>query len=534
MYTPTQVTNSFNKTVVDKNLCPFCFKEEGHFSRHLFRRHSGEEIVKKILRLPLKSCERRLAIVALRRKGNFILKQQRDILKTVRTPFGESSADDYTPCSGCLGYIKKSYLWRHAKVCKSTLKRTDGHRTQHRAQSQTLIAATGLLGDYLNTSRIRNEVFDIMHADNISFVAKTDPLICIYGETYICTQTRKQMNVVVSNRMREMANLKIALKSFTNIDCLIDILKVEHYPYVVTAIKIVCGYNQGTKSYKSPSTALHFGTRLKTLCDVAKKAVQTKHPLFSHMDKNETVANINEMRDMIKEHWRKDVSSLALKSLNQKNVDTPKLLPLTEDVMLLNKYITNVATEAFDAINREENIRTNYRLLCESTLVMLLIFNRKRIGEVQFLEVKSYKRCSSESNQAEFLASLTEMEKVMSSTLKRVVVFGKGSKQVAILFTRRMQELVNKILEIRKKVVPEANKYVFALPGSSDRWINGSETIRKFASRCGAKNPELLTSNRFRKQIATILQLMNIESDEIEQIARFMGHTEKTHREFYR
>lgn len=50
---------------------------------------------------------------------------------------------------------------------------------------------------------------------------------------------------------------------------------------------------------------------------------------------------------------------------------------------------------------------------------------------------------------------------------------------------------------------------------------------------CGAKNPETLTSSRFRKQIATILQIMNFEADEMEQIATFMGHTEKTHKEFY-
>ncbi|KAG5861907.1 hypothetical protein JTB14_008243 [Gonioctena quinquepunctata] len=58
--------------------------------------------------------------------------------------------------------------------------------------------------------------------------------------------------------------------------------------------------------------------------------------------------------------------------------------------------------------------------------------------------------------------------------------------------------------------------------------------MRKFAFECGAKKPELLTSTKFRKQIATLLQLMNFHNDEMEQIARYMGHTEKTHREFYR
>lgn len=62
----------------------------------------------------------------------------------------------------------------------------------------------------------------------------------------------------------------------------------------------------------------------------------------------------------------------------------------------------------------------------------------------------------------------------------------------------------------------------------------GGPVIRNLARKCGAKNPELLTSTRFRKQIATILQIMCLDKDEMHQIAKFMGHTEKTHMDFYR
>ncbi|KAK9752626.1 hypothetical protein QE152_g4132 [Popillia japonica] len=86
-----------------------------------------------------------------------------------------------------------------------------------------------------------------------------------------------------------------------------------------------------------------------------------------------------------------------------------------------------------------------------------------------------------------------------------------------------------------------------------DRWMDGSSVIRKLAADCGAKQPELLRSTKFRKHIATTLQLMAMEDeqpellrstkfrkhiattlqlmamedDEMEQIATFMGHTKK-------
>ncbi|KAJ8938183.1 hypothetical protein NQ314_011591 [Rhamnusium bicolor] len=51
---------------------------------------------------------------------------------------------------------------------------------------------------------------------------------------------------------------------------------------------------------------------------------------------------------------------------------------------------------------------------------------------------------------------------------------------------------------------------------------------------CGAKCPERITSSRLRKQIATVLQILSLNEVEIEQVASFIGHTKKTHEEFYR
>lgn len=47
-------------------------------------------------------------------------------------------------------------------------------------------------------------------------------------------------------------------------------------------------------------------------------------------------------------------------------------------------------------------------------------------------------------------------------------------------------------------------------------------------------NPKTLRSSRLRKQIATILQVMDLTETEKDQMASFMGHTKKTHEEFYR
>lgn len=86
---------------------------------------------------------------------------------------------------------------------------------------------------------------------------------------------------------------------------------------------------------------------------------------------------------------------------------------------------------------------------------------------------------------------------------------------------------------MNSKFFSPQNKYFFTYPKSM-RWINGCSVIRKYAKLCGAKNPELLTSCRLRKHIATVTQVLSLKSNEVEQLAKFMGHTQKTHEHFYK
>lgn len=153
-----------------------------------------------------------------------------------------------------------------------------------------------------------------------------------------------------------------------------------------------------------------------------------------------------------------------------------------------------------------------------------------------YLTIETYNKDFSSCDSEEFLSSLTPHERQLSKSFKRVVTGGKGSRPVAILFPKRIQKYVECLLLVRNhtEIVPKTNPYLFAGPGNDSRWMSGYHTIRKLALKCGAKDPFLLTSTRFRKHLATILQILNFENDEIDQITKFMGHTRKTHEEFYR
>lgn len=48
------------------------------------------------------------------------------------------------------------------------------------------------------------------------------------------------------------------------------------------------------------------------------------------------------------------------------------------------------------------------------------------------------------------------------------------------------------------------------------------------------KQPGNLTSTKLRKHVATVSQLLNLQTHELDQLATFMGHDIEVHREFYR
>lgn len=58
--------------------------------------------------------------------------------------------------------------------------------------------------------------------------------------------------------------------------------------------------------------------------------------------------------------------------------------------------------------------------------------------------------------------------------------------------------------------------------------------MRKFSIECGADKPETLRGTTLRKHVATLGVNLNLSDTEISDLANFMGHEEKIHREHYR
>ncbi|KAG5884219.1 hypothetical protein JTB14_011708 [Gonioctena quinquepunctata] len=90
---------------------------------------------------------------------------------------------------------------------------------------------------------------------------------------------------------------------------------------------------------------------------------------------------------------------------------------------------------------------------------------------------------------------------------------------------------------MEKTGVPKKNPYVFGVRGINEndsKYLRACNLLRKFSEDCGAECPERLRGTKLRKHIATKCITLNLEQEEVSDLANFMGHAEKIHKDKYR
>lgn len=376
-----------------------------------------------------------------------------------------------------------------------------------------------------------------MKGDEIALEAKKDLLIVYFGESYMKKHKREKMAYACSSRMRELSRLVIAYRKLVNNQdtTLKDLLHPKNFDIVVAAVRSISGYDPVRKTFTAASLAMHLGTSLKTVSDELTHLILKESRGFKcsyPSVKEECLKNIKNFKKLVESRWTIELSSLANKHLVEKRWQKPLLLPLVSDVQMFKEECYKIANDCVSLFRKREDYIETYKLLVNCTLAMLIVFNRRRIGDVQFLKINDYNR-EEKISFVDFENALSETEKLLTKKYRRVVNGGKGSKAVVILVPEIIQQYVSILIQNREKYLPQDNDYVFAVPGSTIKWGKGDVAIRTLMKKINLKEPQAFTSNKLRKHIATVMQLLNLSQDEVKQFSTFMGHTQKTHEEYY-
>jgi len=85
--------------------------------------------------------------------------------------------------------------------------------------------------------------------------------------------------------------------------------------------------------------------------------------------------------------------------------------------------------------------------------------------------------------------------------------------------------------------VHSKNPYLFGVPGTLKgdyRYLRACDLMRKYSKECGALYPDRLRGTNLRKHITTMCINLNLRDHEVPDLANFMGHADKIHKEHYR
>ncbi|XP_055779897.1 uncharacterized protein LOC129855855 isoform X2 [Salvelinus fontinalis] len=197
------------------------------------------------------------------------------------------------------------------------------------------------------------------------------------------------------------------------------------------------------------------------------------------------------------------------------------MLPLLSSLSSLVLYLRRLQHSAFLSLSRQLQSAEAWRLLCHSSLALLILYNRRRECEVSKLVIAEYRarvtpQCpvpvppGAPPALTPLEASLSPFERLVLPHLPRVGVQGKRGRVQPLILPPHCEPCLELLLQTRQDVgVDPQNPYVFARPYHSPATpLRGTDLLRSLARSSGTRNPRALTQTRVRRQVAILTQLL--------------------------
>ena len=507
----------------------YCEKSYAKLPRHLNEKHKDEEYVIEYRDASNKDTKKKI-LEKIRNIGNHL--HNREVLLTgkgqlfvkYRPTEAGANTNDFSPCPYCFAYFRTKDLWRH----KCQMKPEKGQSTMRITAASKL-----LLPNKSGSSEHLHAVLSGMRSDPVSRITKSDETIRLFGEK-LCNKLahdEDQYNYI-RQKMRELARLveELRIKDDAPNKFLKDFIDPTYYSLVVTACKSITSFDQISNKYGTPSLALKIGHSLgkcgKLLIGLA---IQNRN--------KEQQEKAEEFLKLLQMSWADDISSNAIRTLHEAKKNTGMIVPLAQDVATLMKYLKSASADEYNTLNKsgDEDLSQSWIRLTQILLVLIISFNRRRSGGVSKMKLSEYESISKSNVNDAIEGSLSAFERKLSRAFYRLEITVKRGNIVPILLTENMKKHLDLLVKLRPKVVANTNPYMFPrINYGSMSHLKGCECLRKLADECGAQEPDKLYSTSLRKHIATMSQILNLSENELDILARFMGHDIKVHREYYR
>ncbi|XP_051558850.1 uncharacterized protein LOC127443882 [Myxocyprinus asiaticus] len=216
----------------------------------------------------------------------------------------------------------------------------------------------------------------------------------------------------------------------------------------------------------------------------------------------------------------------------------PHMLPLLSSLSSLVLYLRRLQHSAFISLSRSPQSAEAWRLLCHSSLALLILYNRRRECEVSKLTISEYQARvtpqipipvppGAPPALTPLEASLSPFERMVLPHLPRVGVRGKRGRVQPLILPPHSEACLEMLLQTRAGVgIDPQNPYIFARPFHSPATpLRGTDLLRSLARSSGTWHPRALTQMSVRRQVAILTQLLLL--NEVEEEGQQGAATER-------
>ena len=145
-------------------------------------------------------------------------------------------------------------------------------------------------------------------------------------------------------------------------------LKPAHFDTLIECARNIAGFQENDGTANRNSCALWL-----------RNQKSGSHCTLPSSEKNghEKKEEIDVFLQLYDAERHKKVTTPALDNLNVKKHNKPEVLPLTNNLLALRKYLVERIASLTDNV-RKSTTRSNWRELAEVTLARLIMFNKRR------------------------------------------------------------------------------------------------------------------------------------------------------------
>ncbi|KAF4521634.1 hypothetical protein B566_EDAN006676 [Ephemera danica] len=432
----------------------------------------------------------------------------------------------YGPCPHCYAYFSVEQLCKHIQRCPH--KESDENNRKARARSRLLKpTADGASED------LRKFVLPSLRDDELAHVIFQDPLILAYG-SFLFERGGHEVHRYKYMRaaMREVASFLVAARDLTKdrkekIVYLQELLDNTKFLLVVESAKAAAGAGETLNGYKRPQLAENIGYHLDKISELLLQQCL--------IDNDElAIERLRRFKTLLQIKYKTAVSTQARVTKTKNRMNRKIRLPTGSDLKKLHDHLNGQLKIATENLIKRPN-KDNYVYLARVLQCKTVVFNRRRVGEVERLYLNTYTKRNKETMDPEVAKTLDMPAKQIASSLQRIETRGKYGRTVAVLLTKEMVYALDALVAHRDAAgVSEKNPYLFAGHSGSEYFVRAGDSIRFIVAEIDAEFPESLRSTMLRKHIATMLQLFEMSEAQVDQVARFMGHEVLLHKNTYR